>query len=192
MTKEKMNDYYFYYITWLVKDRSRFSKKYENLLRHLHKIPFRYSIPMDANREDDGINLRYRYGEENGHSSAEIAAYLDDRPCSILEMMTALCVRCEESIMDGYSLKCLPSFDSFTEYLFGLMLKNLGLSEMDDHNYDIDYVDDRINRFLSRDYAYNGDGGLFKLENPPRDLRGVEIWYQMCWYIDEMIGREEV
>lgn len=192
MTREKLNKYYFNYITWLVEDKSGFSK-YEELLKHLHEIPFRYSIPMDANREDDGINFRYRYGEENGYSAAEIAAHLDDRPCSVLEMMTALCVRCEESIMDGYSLKCLSSIDSFTEYLFGLMLENLGLSEMDDCHFDIDYVDERVNRFLDRDYAYNGDdGGLFKLENPPRDLRVVEIWYQMCWYIDEMLNREEV
>ncbi len=191
MTREKLNKYYIDYIAWLVEDK-RFSKKYEELLKHLHEIPFRYLIPMDANREDDGINFRYRYGEENGYSAAEIAAYLDDRPCSVLEMMTALCVRCEESIMDGYSLKCLSSIDSFTEYLFSLMLENLGLSEMDDRNFDIDYVDERVNRFLDRDYAYNGDGGLFKLENPPRDLRGVEIWYQMCWYIDEMLNREEV
>lgn len=192
MTREKLNKYYLYSITWLVEDRSRFPKKFEKLLERLHETPFRYSIPMDANREDDGINLRYRYGEEYGYDMAEIAAYLDDRPCSVLEMMTALCVRCEKSIMDGYSLKCLPRVDSFTEYLFGLMLDNLGLSEMDDCHFDIDYVDERVNRFLDRDYAYNGDGGLFKLENPPRDLRGVEIWYQMCWYIDEMLNREEV
>lgn len=34
------------------------------LLRHLHNIDFQYMLPMDGNRAEDGIDLRYRFGYE--------------------------------------------------------------------------------------------------------------------------------
>ena len=92
--------------------------------------------------------------------------------------------------MDGYSLDRLPRASTFSEYLFWIMLDNLGLSEMDDMHFDINIVEQAVDRFLDRDYMADGDGGLFILEFPRRDLRGVEIWYQMCWYLDELLGEE--
>ena len=44
--------------------------------------------------------------------------------------------------------------------------------------------DDVIKRFLDRDYEPNGKGGLFTIKNCRQDLRKVEIWYQLCWYLD--------
>ncbi|WP_243133445.1 hypothetical protein [[Ruminococcus] torques] len=60
---------YFNWMCQLVFD-GRYSKKlsYRRLLKVLHKIEFTYSIPMDGNRAEDGIDLRYRFGYENGYS----------------------------------------------------------------------------------------------------------------------------
>lgn len=190
MTRERFEGLYFGWMCWTIEDRSRSPKTYKKLLRRLHEIPFRYSLDMDGNRETDGIELRYRFGDEGGYEDYLVANYLDDKPCSMLEMMTALCIRCEESIMDGYPLDRLPSIDTFSEFLFGVMLDNLGISNMDDRNFDIDIVDEAVERFLERDYEPNGNGGLFALKRPRRDMRGVEIWYQMCWYLDEILGEE--
>ena len=101
MTKSELNDTYFNWMCQLVFD-GRYSKKlsYRRLLKVLHKIEFTYSIPMDGNRAEDGIDLRYRFGYENGYSSSMISAYLDNKTCSVLEMMIALAIRCEEHIMD--------------------------------------------------------------------------------------------
>lgn len=125
MTKSELNDTYFNWMCQLVFD-GRYSKKlsYRRLLKVLHKIEFTYSIPMDGNRAEDGIDLRYRFGYENGYSSSMISAYLDNKTCSVLEMMIALAIRCEEHIMDD------PDVGNRTGQWFWNMIVNLGLGSM--------------------------------------------------------------
>ena len=69
------------------------------------------------------------------------------------------------------------------------MLCSLGLTHMRDNVYDEMYVDRVITRLLTRSYESNGVGGLFTVEHPRRDMRLVEIWYQMCWYLNEVLER---
>ena len=66
------------------------------------------------------------------------------------------------------------------------MIRNLGLGSMTDVNFDDDYVKDRIEIFLYREYEPDGKGGLFTIKNCDIDLRTVEIWTQLCWYIDSI------
>jgi hypothetical protein len=136
---------------------------------------------MDGNRAEDGIDLRYRFGYEQGYDSPMIATLLDDRPCSVLEMLIALAIRCEEHIMND------PDIGNRTGQWFWNMIINLGLGFMDDTKFDENYVKDVISRFLYRKYKRNGEGGLFTVEHCKNDLRTVEIWYQMCWYLDEVL-----
>ena len=70
---------------------------------------------------------------------------------------------------------------------FWNMIVSLGLGSMMDSRYDEEYVDSVIYRFLNREYERNGKGGLFTIEHCPRDLRGVEIWYQMSWYLNDFV-----
>ena len=65
MTKNELNDAYFNWMYQLVFD-GRYSKRlsYRKLLRELHRIEFTYIIPMDGNRAEDGVDLRYRFGYE--------------------------------------------------------------------------------------------------------------------------------
>ena len=53
--------------------------------------------------------------------------------------------------------------------------------------FDKQYVTKVIGRFLNREYEPNGKGGLFIINNCNDDLRDVEIWYQLCWYLDSII-----
>ena len=71
-----------------------------------------------------------------------------------------------------------------TSVWFWNMIDNLGLSDMSDAHFNQPYVDDVIFRFLNRDYLPNGQGGLFTINNCSEDLRNVEIWYQLCWYLN--------
>lgn len=100
MTKNKLNDPYFEWMYRLVVDDRYSNKSYRRLFYKLHDTEFAYTIPMDGNRAEDGIELRYRFGREQGYRDAVIANCLDIRPCSILEMMIALAIRCEEHIME--------------------------------------------------------------------------------------------
>jgi len=159
---------------------NRYSKSYRKLFARLHDTEFTYTIPMDGNRAEDGIDLRYRFGREHDYSDAMVDSFLDDRPCSILEMMIALSIRCEEHIMDD------PDIGNRTGQWFWSMLVSLGLGSMDDRKFDRHRVDIILERFLDREYGRNGEGGLFTVNNG-RDMRRTEIWYQMNYYLSEII-----
>lgn len=180
MTKDELNAEYFAWMYGLVfsGDYAR-RLSYRKLLWHLFYTEFTYTIPMDGNREDDGINLRYQFGDENGYSQNIISSYLDDRPCSVLEMMVALAVRCEVHIMGD------PDIGDRTGKWFWSMITNLGLDDMDNGHFDLERFQAIVERFLTHKYQRNGAGGLFTVHQYRRDMRKVEIWYQMCWYLNE-------
>lgn len=154
--------------------------RYTKLLNVLDTIPFTYSIPMDSNRYYDGIDLRYRFIHDYGYDYAMGEYYLDVDDCSVMEMMVALALRCEENIMAD------PEYGDRTSLWFWSMIRNLGLDGMTNNRFDLGKVNDILNTFLNRKYKPNGEGGLFKLCNPPSDLRNIEIWYQLCWYLKEI------
>lgn len=177
MTRSELNQEYIDWMYQLVNsDRLHRSTSRWKLVKHLHRIVFAYSMPMDGDRAEDGINLRYRFGYENSYDDTMIAKYLDDRPCSVLEMMIALAIRCEEQIQD-------LDIGDRTGRWFWSMVTSLGL----DGTYDPYLVDTRIERFMDREYSYNGEGGLFTVKHPRRDMRTVELWWQMCWYINTIL-----
>ena len=92
------NEYFEWLVSIIAQNRYDNDISYEKLLSYLHSIEFTYSIPRDSNREADGEELRYRFSKINAkHRDATL--YLDG-PCSVLEMIVALAIRCEESIMD--------------------------------------------------------------------------------------------
>lgn len=176
MTRNELNNEYFDWMCHIVGYRH-----FKKLLKRLHEIEFDYTIPMDGNRAEDGIELRYRFGYENSYDQLMIAAYLDDRPCSVLEMMIALAIRCEEDIMSNDDIG-----DQTRTWFWG-MIESLGLDDETDKQYDEEHVDRVIDRFLKREYSRNGRGGLFTINNCKQDMRTTEIWYQMCWYMGTIL-----
>lgn len=174
-----LNDEYFEWMHNIICGK-RFSKdnSYEKLLSYLHSVEFTFVIPNDENRAIDGIDLRRRFAIRKGDE--DLADYISG-PCSILEMMLALSIRCEESIMDD------PNIGDRTSQWFWIMVRNLGLGGMNDSYFDEDYITDVITRFLNRDYEPNGRGGLFYIKNCEVDLRRVEIWYQLNWFLDSIV-----
>ena len=174
--REIMNDYFEWMFDLVCKDRFAKTISYRRLLMRLHDTEFIYIIPKDANRAQDGIDLRYRYAYDTGRAYAD--SYLDG-PCSVLEMMIALSFKCEE-IMDNAKIG-----DRTAQWFWG-MINTLGLGSMRDDRFDIGYVDDTIDRFLHRKYESNGKGGLFYIRHCEDDLRRFEIWTQLCWYLDTL------
>ena len=70
---------------------------------------------------------------------------------------------------------------------FWNMIVSLGLGSMSDSRFDAAYTDDVISRFMNRKYKRNGEGGLFTVERCKYDMRTVEIWWQMNWYLDSIL-----
>lgn len=178
MNQHEVEEEYFGWLYEMVTGR-RFAKciSYRKLMRYLHDTPFRWSIPKDRNRAEDGIGLRRRYALYSGFEGDYFDVYLD-RPCSVLEMMIALAIRCEETIMDD------PLKGDRTGQWFWGMLTSLGLASMNNNAFDIEYVEAVIQRFLDRDYRPDGVGGLFTVRGCRFDLRETEIWIQMLWFLD--------
>ena len=154
----------------------RFSQSisYRQLFMSLHSIEFEYFIPYDENRAVDGVTLRYHYCRMHDCEDLE---YCLSGPCSVLEMMIALAIRCEES-MDN------PEKGDRTSQWFWSMITNLGLGSMSDGNFNEWLVNDVITRLLEREYDPDGRGGLFRVRDSRRDMRTMELWHQLLAYMN--------
>ena len=182
MIQEELHKKYFEWLYRLVHDNKHYGKlSFRNILIFLHNIEFTFLIDMDENRAIDGVEFRYRFGYENGYSRDIIERYLDNSPCSVLEMMVALAFRAEEQIMDD------SIHGDRTGQWFWNMMVSLGLGHMNDSKFNEGYAYQIISRFLERKYERNGRGGLFTIENCPYDLRDMEIWSQFMWYLDDIL-----
>jgi len=146
------------------------STSYVKLLRVLHQNEFVWLLSGDDNRAEDGLELRREFILEA--DAPDDVEWRTATGCSMLEMLVAFSRRA------AYSTD-LPSRDWFWE-----MIQNLGLEECTDGS---DISEDGIGEILYnviwRTYDFNGYGGLFPIQNPKHDQRGVEIWYQFCEYL---------
>lgn len=176
----RIQDEYFEWLYNLVCEQRYINPIYRKLLRRLHDTEFRYLIARDRNRAEDGEDLRYRFALLHDYDVPSTIADLGN-PCSILEMMVALATRCEEQIADD------PRYGNRFGQWFWNMIVNMGLGPMTDNMYDEAYVDEVLQRFLDREYEPDGKGGLFRIRDCDVDLRKVEIWYQLCWYLDTIL-----
>lgn len=152
---------------------------FHRLLMYLYRVSFQASCEMDACRSADGMNLRYRFAQENDIPYREIEAAFDGIPCSMLEMMVALAIRIEEHILED------AAAGNRVGQWFWNMVVSLGLVAMDDSRFDESRAEGVIARFNARDYQPNGAGGLFTLLHPKEDMRTIDIWYQLMAYLNE-------
>lgn len=172
------NEYFEWLYNYVCKNRSHNEMTYRKILILLHSTEFTYIIKDDLNRAQDGVELRARYADEiNDDSVLDILS----GPCTVLEMMIALAIRCEESIMDD------PLYGDRTKQWFWSMMSSMGINLMTDEVYDKKIAIEKVNTLLTRTYSPDGRGGLFYIRNCPDDLRDVAIWSQLCWYLDTFV-----
>lgn len=173
------------YFEWLYEyvcgGRSHDKVSCKKLFDYLHQVEFTYQLLRDENRAADGVDLRYRFAVERYPDTIEDVTYILDGPCSVLEMIIALAVRCEETIMDN------TGYGDRTSQWFWNMMNNLGIGYMTDDIFDREFVEDTIDIFLERRYKPDGRGGLFYIRGCEEDLRDIEIWSQLCWYLDNFV-----
>ena len=181
-----MNEIEVRYVDWLRYQAMGQDRSYDELLDFLYDKPYTYTIRMDENRAEDGIELRYIFGAENGIAYEDISSGLDSgRDCSMLEMMVALARRCENQIMVDMEEGAQP------ERWFQVMLTNLGLGSQTNDNFDEGKADYITDRFLAHQYSYYGDGSLFSVCHPRHDMRKTDLWYQAMWYFAENYAEED-
>ena len=166
----------FTYFGWLVGKVAthELGMNYYKLFDQLWRTNFYYYIPRDENRMIDGLNLRAQYESETGYD-----ADVDGKPCSVLEMMVALAIRCDDQIMwdDNHGSRA-------SDWFF-IMIDNMCLIGMKDYCYDEHHVEFILNRMMQHLNYSNGHGGLFYTNDPNYNMSQQEIWFQMCKFITE-------
>lgn len=150
---------------------------YGSLLSYLFDCEFIWSHPLDENRYVDGINLRddYSYYHCPEDERDIFISEVKGKPCSMLEMLIALTIRCGNFMANSEGVDY--------SFWFWNMLDHLELMDMHDRMFDRNSVDDICDRFISREYSPDGRGGLFWIPNCPYDLRKLEIWRQVNLYM---------
>lgn len=169
MTERRIKDEYFRWIA------NRLEFKDYKILHALNDIPFRYVVPDDDSRLADAVDMRYRFGHDNGYPNVLVAQYLDLDIPSVLEVLSALCFRLEDEIMqDDYYADRVPLW-------FSIMMENLGLYE----DMDVHKIQGIVDTFLDRQYDAHGKGNIFRIKSNRYDMRNIELWYQMFIFLRE-------
>lgn len=161
--------------------------KYYKLIQYLHSREFIWDIPNDSNRAADGVDYRLRFADENReYTYRDVYLYLNEEPCTVLEMMMALSTKCEEHIMGD------PDAGDRSGYWFFQMIQNMHMDQLEDDIFDKNIAEEHVDVMLERKYYPNGNGGLFIIQsNPTIDMREIEIWFQLNRYLNERMDNEK-
>lgn len=159
-----------YYI-WLL-EQAGIPKDYDEICELLFTMDYFWLMDLDKDRSEDGIALRYRYGDIYGYNSM---FDIIDSSCSCLEMIIALAMR-KETIMGD------DAYGDRTWVWTHAMFDSLGLYPGVDYEEAIR----KITRWLNRDFSPDGKGGLFTIPSCNRDLRKIDIWTASNWWFASM------
>lgn len=144
----------------------------------MHNTEFVWYIPNDGNRTGDGHHLRndffrYEIKSERMYQDGD----LDIEFVSFLEVLIGLSRRLAWGMGDQGN----------EPYWAWRLIKNLGLNKMSDPLtvYKRETINETLYDVIWRNYARDGKGGFFPLENTIKDQTKIEIWYQMQEYLLE-------
>lgn len=187
---------YFKWLTSLV-DNPPNGKKYSNLFACLHKYAFNAINNFDKNRQNDAIELRKVYCNSIYYkiyvfcNCPETMLLHEDNLefCTFLELLICLSKRME------FEMTSDSDMDYSMNRWFWELISNIGFTKYDDEHWDKfnseDEIAERIVLINERKYADNGDGGLFPINEPPYNMRKLQLWYQMMKYLQEKYDLEE-
>lgn len=170
MLEKRVKDLYFTWLVSIIDDGD--TDEFDLLLRYLFDREFTWILDFDSNRAAYGLELRNIFIVENDYGD-RMKKYMPDGPCSVLEMMIGLALSAEKVVGDHKAW-------------FWFMIKNLGLKDCRDDVYSQTAVKRKIDIFLNRTFRPDGKGGLFYIKNSENDLREIEIWYQLMFYINSI------
>jgi len=167
------------YLNWLysqvasVKTRTK-HRTFWNLFKQLNETIFVAIVPHDENRIADARDLRYEFLGDAEDEQGDLEWMRS--PCSMLELLIIL------------SRHLAFEMDDPVDIWFWHLIEMLDLEQFNDRNYNSqsqEVIERTLDRVIWRNYAPNGEGGLFPLRNSARDQRKVELWYQLNAYLLE-------
>lgn len=174
-----LRDYHRWLISLVDDEIGTMAYDYSQLMGFLSDISFKWTMDMDKNRAEDGLQLRYEYDYSFGGRGISVSEELEDVPCSVLEMLVALSLRCYDEFLSGFDEETASPHRVFFD-----MITNLGLSGERDDRFSFDFCLKKCNKFLKREYQRDGYGNIFRVNPKDLDCRDTEIWWQMMRYVD--------
>jgi hypothetical protein len=163
------------YFLWLLQQVGA-EGSYMNLCGQLYKTKFKWFIPNDDNRMNDGFELRNQYLELESLGINELDNDILFSDCSVLEVLIGLCHRVSFDSV-------LSVDDCFWEFIHNLDLQNYTDTNYNESSYN--QIAKKVSKFINRKYLPDGTGGLFPLKNPRENQQKVELWFQMSAYLIE-------
>lgn len=104
------------------------------LFKYLYKVNYIWTIPLDKNRAQDGIDLRCLYANLYHLSIDEYNVIFGEEPCSVLEMLVAFAIRIENDFMASAE-------GDRTSVWFEMMIGNLfGVDDLKNNRGKIDHA----------------------------------------------------
>jgi hypothetical protein len=167
---------YFNHLVDMVVDKRHPKVDYIPLLDLLHSLKFEWSIDMDENRASDGAFLRDKWLDSEGLYSYKYE--FEDEKVSVLEVLIGIAERFEYqvgNIMDG---------DHISER-FWEILRNLDVEKYSAGNYKPLNIKEKVRNWMLRRYKRDGSGSIFPVKKCEKDMREMQIWDQMSFYIME-------
>lgn len=150
--------------------------EFSTLLSFLFDCKFEPLNHFDTIRVEKIYEMRDEWAEAKKRFSPYITKF-PEFP-TVLELLVSLS-RSMEDIMSN------REFGDRTATWFWTMIINLGLEDMDNSNFDQEYVIKVLERWLKREFEPDGTGSPFPLKHPPCDMTGVDIWRSFNWYMTE-------
>ena len=183
------NNYIGQYFDWLCELINLKENKYDSLIFELFSIDFHWMLPLDSDREYDGLVLR-----ENYYDNRVVKEQIGDKPCSVLEVLISLSERMDYILDDD-------DRGNRTRIWFWEMIDNLGLKKFTNEYLDKPYgrklsklndIHRICDRWMNRKFDFQGNGSPFPLDYPNEDQRSLDMITQLNRYILEkhMYGDE--
>lgn len=155
---------------------------YGILITTLSVMPFTYVVEMDSNRMWDGLYLRNIFYDDHVAFEGELT-----QECSLLEMLVGLAYRMANDVFSDLGKSTGDWFWEFMSNLGADYYTDDILEGVSDKNHRDDLID-LLSNFMDRKYKDSRSGNIFLFKKDPKDLKKIELWYQMHYYIEQKYG----
>lgn len=155
---------------------------YGILITTLSVMPFTYVVEMDSNRMWDGLYLRNIFYDDHVAFEGELT-----QECSLLEMLVGLAYRMANDVFSDLGKSTGDWFWEFISNLGADYYTDDILEGVSDKNHRDDLID-ILSNFMDRKYKDSRSGNIFLFKKDPKDLKKIELWYQMHYYIEQKYG----
>ena len=155
---------------------------YGILITTLSVMPFTYVVEMDSNRMWDGLYLRNIFYDDHVEFEGGLT-----QECSLLEMLVGLAYRMANDVFSDLGKSTGDWFWEFMSNLGADYYTDDILEGVSDKNHRDDLID-LLSNFMDRKYKDSRSGNIFLFKKDPKDLKKIELWYQMHYYIEQKYG----